>query len=766
MSMQVIQFNRKKMVHKGNITWQDIEEGVDWTGKDLRFKLYQGKPGNPDSIDTLIFDIDHLSDKYDDQILEIVSNLFPYQSYIMYTGGGYHIYLPLEEGFAQEEVPMALESYHEQCEKLNEELEHVVEGEEFEVDHHVLTAGRYGRVPGSTNSKNGETVRFVGTVTGDTLPDMTDLLQYREVAKVEKIHTPVIGETTEKWEDSILYNNCAMSRWVTDNINDIPYEVWKLFLCTLAARKERNYATQVAQNYEKYGPEEEDNIDKFFDSEIKRPLCRTFANHCKECDTCPHNLKANTPINVTGPAPTPSRDKGFHRLDDEGNLDYTRVNTDDIISEYTNLHSDLFKMTKTLYVYNGNYYKKEADNVSDYGLYSKDLKDRLNAIPKRGVYHHLDRAKFGNILHTSAYVPLRGTEAMDSEDWIGFSNGYLNVSTGEFTRPTPEVILTSLVNYDLDEDMDCSEVHDWFKSVLLSDEATELLQTFFGLTISNVRNVDYQQFLWLVGTPGAGKSTCLRLLNDITDKAVINYSNTAVFKVRGDGFPVSFLGKKLFCVDELNVEKRTRKEVEEIISFLNPIISGHPMQCKLPYEAVVEAEPKTTVIITSNDMPPQTSSEDGLKRRLRVVHFPVELTDEQKKFMFQKNNNEIMKKVVAWAVQGLRKSLKRQQETGSYTPGRTGFELSLHKTRNSGKTFDDFLSERIQLSRRSRGSTLESIGRAYRKWTMNAPGVDVISDSAIQRAVIGHISKMYQLPYERIVTVRDGRTIIKYVEER
>ena len=764
--MQVVQFVGNKMGPKGKITWEEIEEGVDWEGKDLRFKLYQGKPSKPASIDVLLFDIDHLSDRYDDQLLEIVATLFPYRAYIMHTGGGYHIYLPLEEGFAQEEVPMAAESYYEQCAALQEELKQVVEGEEFEVDHQVLTSGRYGRVPGSTNTKNGEKVKLVGVVEGDTLPDMTDLLQYREVAKVEKIHTPVIGETTEKWEDSILYNNCAMSRWLTNNINDIPYEVWKLFLCTLAARKERNYATQVAQNYENYDQEEEDKIDRFFSGEIKRPLCRTFANHCSECSTCPHNLKANTPINVTGPAPTPSRDKGFHKLDDEGNLDYTRVNTDDIISEYTNLHSDLFKMTKTLYVYNGSYYKKETDNVSDYGLYSKALKDTLNAIPQRGIYHYLDRSRLGGVLHSSAYVPLRETEAMDGEEWIGFANGYLNVSTGKFTKPTPEIILTSLVNYDLDEEVDYSDVHEWFKSVLLSDEATELLQAFFGLTISNVRNVDYQEFLWLVGTPGAGKSTCLRLLNDITDKAVINYSNTAVFKVRGDGFPVSFLGKKLFCVDELNVEKRSKKEVDEIISFLNPIISGHPMQCKLPYEAVVEAEPKTTVIITSNDMPPQTSSEDGLKRRMRTIHFPVQLSDDQKKFMFRKDNQEIMKKVVAWAVQGLRKGLERKFETGSYTPPRTPFELSLHQTRNSGKTFDDYLRERLSLSRRSRGMTLDSLGRSYRKWTMNTPGVEALSDSVIQRSVVGYISKQYLLPYERIVKVREGRTYISFIGEK
>lgn len=765
MKMQVVQFSGKKMVSKGRITWEDIEEGVDWTGKDLRFKLYQGSPGNPKSIDCLIFDIDHLSDKYDDEVLEITSHLIPYQTYIMHTGGGYHLYVPLKEGFIKDEIPMISESYNDYCETFRQELDEVVVGEPFEMDTNVLTGGRYGRVPGSTNTKNDAKVRFVGTVDGDILPDTYDLLQAREVLKVEKIHTPVLGETTEKWEDSILYKNCAMSRWVTDNINDVPYETWKLFLCTLATRKERSYATQVASLYDGYNEEEEDKIDRFFDSEPKRPLCRTFATQCSDCATCPHNIKGNSPINVTGPNPTPTRDRGFHKLDDEGNIDYTRVNVDDVINEYTNLHSDIFKMAKTLYVYDGHYYRKESDNVNDYGLYSKELKEKLSSIPQRGIYYHLDRSRLGGVLHNSTAIPLRNAEAMDGEEWVGFTNGYLNVTTGEFIKPTPEIVLTSLVNYHLDESLDCSDVHAWFKSALLSDEAVELLQTFFGLTISNIRNVDYQQFLWLVGTPGAGKSTCLRLLNDITDKAVINYSNTASFRVKGDGFPVSFLGKKLFCIDELNVEKRTRKEVDEIISFLNPIISGHPMQCKLPYEAVVEAEPKTTVIITSNDMPPQTSGEEGLKRRMRCIHFPLELSEEQKKFMFQKDNDLLMRKVVTWAVLGLRKSLARQAETGSYTPPRTSFEQGLEKTR-SGKTLEDFLNERLTLSRRSRGTTLDSISRAYRKWTMNTTGVEVLSDSVLQRSIIGFVAKNYQMPYERIVRSKDGRTYINFLEER
>ena len=99
---------------------------------------------------------------------------------------------------------MISESYNDYCENFRQELDEVVVGESFEMDTNVLTGGRYGRVPGSTNTKNDAKVRFVGTIDGDILTDTFDLLQAREVVKVEKIHTPVLGETTEKWEDSIL----------------------------------------------------------------------------------------------------------------------------------------------------------------------------------------------------------------------------------------------------------------------------------------------------------------------------------------------------------------------------------------------------------------------------------------------------------------------------------------------------------------------------------------------------------------------------------
>ena len=218
--MRVIQFSGKKMVDKGSLSWEEIEEGVDWGGSDIRFKLYEGRPARPKEIHTLFFDIDGLPGQYDDQVMDTVIALFPFKAYIMFTGGGYHVYIPLETGYVNDEIPMAQEGYHEQCDALEEQLKEAITGETFHVDHQVFNGARYGRVPGSTNSKHGEKVRLAGIVDGDILPDLSDLLVYREVEKIEKVHVPVIGETSDKWEDSILYNNCAMSRWITENVNE------------------------------------------------------------------------------------------------------------------------------------------------------------------------------------------------------------------------------------------------------------------------------------------------------------------------------------------------------------------------------------------------------------------------------------------------------------------------------------------------------------------------------------------------------------------
>lgn len=770
--MDVVSFTQdgKRRKH-GHLDFSDLAT-VTWEGINLRFALFTGPSANP-SIHTLCIDVDKLSLGYTEEFVECIDNLIPWEAYILHTGNGFHVYVPLGESFVKEEIAWLTDSWEKFCDELDEYLNDCIpENINYIVDRNVLSSGRYGRVPGSSNKKKGKDttkVTYIDTLEGDVLPDIGVLLEHKEPpyqgGELEREQDLEEGE----WEDSDLYKYCGFSRYCCDNIDKIPYDWWRTLLLILKERFSSEVVHDVAKRSNRYNKEETETFikqDKFYRFTCKTIQSKTNKEGVTVCNRCPHNLGGNSPLNVHGALPTPSKDRGFHVITGKSGINYKRIECNDVANYFFNTHKDTFQLGNSFYIYDEDkgIYNLEAVKTNSYGVYSQRLKEILNSIPHRGIYHKDDRQDLATSLYTNLGLVNKISESINPPNLIGFINGVLDIDTGSFHEHDPANYLTNLVETDYIEDINTNEVEDLFFNSLRCDDSVDLVQAFLGLALSNIPNERYQEMLWCAGVSGAGKSTLLRMLGLVTKNAVVHYASTSSFRIKGDGFPVSMVGKKVFAIDDFKPNLGGSASMSKFAAFMNPIISGEPMHIKVPYDPVFSVSPTTTVVVTSNSLPLDMDAEEGLERRLRCVYFSV--LPSQKELDFIRDigvNNDKAQAIVRWGVEGLRKCLQRREDIGYYTPDNTPFEEKLldGELSPSKPTFDEYFKLHLECQEGVQ-TLLDSIVNDYTKWCTQRGGepLDYIS---IQRALVNYLCNQYYKPYDYFMSHKKGQISIKDV---
>ena len=147
--------------------------------------------------------------------------------YVVFSGKGIHVYLPLKNPLKKDEMKHYKESYVSFTQKLDKEVKGFVDKEVFKT--WVL-----GRIPNSINSKNGVKVRFIGKF-GSEAKDINELFAYSIIQ--EPLEIPVVEEK-EKLFESPRYVNCNFIRYIHKNIDTAPYDLFSKAMYALTDSKE------------------------------------------------------------------------------------------------------------------------------------------------------------------------------------------------------------------------------------------------------------------------------------------------------------------------------------------------------------------------------------------------------------------------------------------------------------------------------------------------------------------------------------------------
>lgn len=204
---------------------------------------------------------------------------------------------------------------------------------------------------------------------------------------------------------------------------------------------------------------------------------------------------------------------------------------------------------------------------------------------------------------------------------IPFTNGVLDIGTGQLKPATPTRSLAWCLPHDYDPQADCPTVKAWLlRNVEGDGETVELLRAWLAAL---VRGLPLQKFLLLIGRGGTGKSTFARLA-----MALVGDGNTAISALRDleqNRFELAkVFGKRLLLVNEAGRHGGA-------VNQLKALTGGDPV----PLERKHQQQQGSFVfqgltLLASNEDLVTTDGTSGLERRRITVSFPITATPEER----------------------------------------------------------------------------------------------------------------------------------------
>ena len=647
--MERIKFKDGGTYRRGVFRWDMLKESpVSRSQTDIRFTLYNY---TDKEVVAIMFDVDRCSFIRGLKLMEDLESLIgKVKIYQVHTGGGHHLYVPLKNHFHFDDVKNFKQSYKE----LVGRFSRMYPGQ-FKFDDETFNKQVYGRVPKAINSKWNTEVKYIKENDYPLLDDIEDILEYREVI------THTLPEVANLSEYSPA-EYCGVISYLEEHGEDAPYDVWKMGMATLAAVGDEKTAKRINKR-------EDIKVEEWFRGGKKKYIymCENVHKNVFKnspdcpCHDCPHNMRGSSPSYVSGVLPTPYAHNQFHlqkmvtSVNEYGEkvsgmeILQDRVHTGSVVNHWVNLHQkDTLQDGKTFYRWSGTHWYKAFEYYKLLDI-PRQLYKELMEIPRYSLFSEQDVDRLFKGVYTQRKLPGL-PESFNNPDYINLKNGVLNMTDLKVYDHNKEYYMEDILEVSYDPDAQCTK---WlaFLDETLGPEEQRLLQVFMGLAMSSVPNFQYQQYLWIRGEPGTGKSMILNLLQSILgeNKYVSLSPNSA--ETRDGGVTFDYRGKTLASVDDFKAlgGKWFTKKWE---AFMNVMSTGSTVPIRRLYQDNIESRPTCTVIVTSNENPPAIDMRSGTLRRVRILDFykaPLKtnprLLDELK---------EERPGILNWMIQGLK----------------------------------------------------------------------------------------------------------------
>ena len=649
----------------------------------------------------------------------------PGQWYLLDSGGGAHIYIPVSAPFS---VHKTLDDFRDGSLHGVNVLESALAaaGVKCVVENKSLCAqGLYGRVPGSVNSKTGRTV----TLLDSGPPEARPLPTHRHCWTAAERPTANAPTTFRRKDDHFrpleaaatrkgLLENCAFMANARQNSRTLGGDEWFAAVSVAVARRDDELAHEITANHPEPDTKRLDQLISDRDREgTSYPYsCATLANGAGKdhCAGCPHlRAERNTPVHVNGRHPTPAAAQGFHALaskrepsPEDGkmrwtpHLDRTRLEPKDLCGHLLNLlHDQLYwdDMAEQLYGFQpltgvyapllrpkGRHHQWTApghDLIERYIAFAWDLAP----VAWTGLAAAL-RAK------GSKFRPFIPAE-FNPEHLVPFSNGVYDYNTKTFRQILPSDKLLHTLDTPYDEAADTSRINTQLAALCGDAEQLALFRAFIGLAVSNIPNQRHQTFLWISGPPSTGKSTALAALSAAvhsarghgTDCAALADVSELKQTRSGGGTTRDFSTTRFVFVDDQELPHDRRETFQNHVSSSIKAFVGGAIQTTRPMrENPKQYIPACPLFVASNHAPPPPRDEgDGYSRRLRWVQFTADVLakgrvlQEFVEDMSRRDDPDIKGVLVRLGIECYLEIMERHARTGSLLPPLTAHEREL-----------------------------------------------------------------------------------------
>lgn len=271
---------------------------------------------------------------------------------------------------------------------------------------------------------------------------------------------------------------------------------------------------------------------------------------------------------------------------------------------------------------------KENFYIYSNGVYVLD--DGLIEEMIYGINRSLVRSDRREILE---YLKLLGrvrkTEKYDN--YINFKNGIFDVDTKKLIPHDPKIFMINQVNCNYIENAPENEYINKFLNDITSGNESRKKTILQIIGYSLTTSVDLQKaFIFYGKTAENGKSVLVELITNLVGDE--NTSHVSIHELQNGRFYASELTNKL-----LNVVAELPRNHLRSVEVFKSLVTGDKMSVEQKYKNRYSIKPYAKNIFTANELPRVEDTTQGFYRRLNIILFEAQFTDQEKK-NFNKRN--------------------------------------------------------------------------------------------------------------------------------
>lgn len=291
---------------------------------------------------------------------------------------------------------------------------------------------------------------------------------------------------------------------------------------------------------------------------------------------------------------------------------------------------------------------------------------------------------------------------------INLLNGSFDFSKMELLDHNHIDNLEYLLPFTYDPEADCPEFQKFLNNVVPDKELQNIIAEYIGYCFIPNSVLKLEKMLILYGKGSNGKSVLGEIIKELIGKENTT-SNSLQSLTDNNGYHrASISGKLLNYCTELD-------NVNSIASF-KQLISGEPIDARLPYKEPFTVYKLPKLIFNANALPKKTENTDAFYRRLIIVPFEYQVPKEKR---ISNLSRLIVEKelpgIFNWVLSGLKRLFANKDFS---TSKKAEFILNNYKLESN--TVANFLDEVGYIAGEGNKIPLIELFNDYRNWCIDS----------------------------------------------
>jgi len=349
------------------------------------------------------------------------------------------------------------------------------------------------------------------------------------------------------------------------------------------------------------------------------------------------------------------------------------ISVDEILNIAKVNNWGICKHKEFIYLFNGAYwYNLDGDQLMNF---FGDVAHTMG-ISKLRSRHYEFRKKLVSQFHAVANMPAPTNNSASS--FINLINGTLEIAPDKTILRTFDLndFLTYQLQFSYNPNAKATTFMEYLNKVLPEKELQHILAEYIGyLFIPNSR-LKLEKALILYGSGANGKSVFFEIVNALLGRQ--NVTTYSLAKLTDpNGYYRAMIGDKL-----VNYASEINSKLDP--SFFKQLVSGEPIEARLPYGQPFILEKYAKLIFNTNKLPKDVEHSNAYFRRFIIIPFNVSIPEKlQDKHLANKIIRNELPGVLNWVLAGL----KRVTTNDSFTYSTIVESLVVHYKNEADSTY-------------------------------------------------------------------------------